>query len=124
MGTESVIWAAQLLVRNTAPVARKQRMGTTGPAPVGTCLMTSGLPIPTALPSRRRPLEAAGGGTEEEFWRDQCVLVFKRLSTGTGPVAISAYCKTLYEFPKTKSGDVRLITLFARSATVDSLSLQ
>ena len=83
-------------------------MDTTGPAPVGTCLTTSALPIFTVLPSRRRPLEAAGGGTEEDFWRDPFVLVSKRLSTGTGPVAISAYCKTLYEFPKTKSGAVQL----------------
>ena len=83
-------------------------MGTTGPAPVGTCLMTSALPILTVLPSRRRPLEAAGGGTEEDFWRDQFVLVSKHFSTGTGPVEISAYCNTFYECLKTESGDVRL----------------
>ena len=91
-----------LFVRNTAPVTRKQRMGTTGPAPVDTCLMTNARPIFTVLPCRRRPLEAARGGTEEDFWRDQFVLVFKRLSTGTGPVALSTYCKTLYDFRKQK----------------------
>src|SRR6056297_2109432 len=86
----------------------KQRMDTAGPAPVGTCLMTSERPIFTVPPPRRRPPRAAGGGAEEDFLRGPFVLVFKRLSTGTGPVAISACCKTLYGFPKTKSGAVQL----------------
>ena len=83
-------------------------MDTAGPAPVGTCLMTSARSIFTVPPSRRRAAQAPGGGTEEDFLRGPFALVFKRLSTGTGPVAISAFCKTLYEFQKTKSGAVQL----------------